>query len=166
MGPAAGGSVWQPRGYRTALGDGGRGPADIYPCNPCTSPLPPHLQTQSWLLIASQMPYSLLIPIPHFFFSSSTPWKSNLKSCKMKGAGSPAWLLMLHTAGERGHGVRLQSCKNTLPKEGQRSIRKGLWHPPPGQIHGKGVCSEPDEQTSHDDNQIIFENEIDRKSVV
>lgn len=80
----------------------------------------------------------------------------------MKGAGSPAWLLMLHTAGERGHGVRLQSCKNTLPKEGQRSIRKGLWHPPPGQIHGKGVCSEPDEQTSHDDNQIIFENEMRR----
>ena len=40
--------------------------------------------------------------------------------------------------------------------------RRGPCHPPAGCIWRKGVCSEPAEQTSQDDNQIILENEMRR----
>lgn len=39
---------------------------------------------------------------------------------------------------------------------------ESLCHSPAGHMCREGVCSEPAEQTSQDDNQIIFENEMRR----
>lgn len=61
-----------------------------------------------------------------------------------------------------GQGVRLQSCRETLPRGGSCSSWRGLCHPPADQLCRKGVCSEQAEQTSWDDNQITFENEMRR----
>ena len=114
----------------------------------------PHLQTLSSLSKASPVPCSLHSNPRISSFLPPLPRKIILRAAR--------WRVWAHPGRKGSHNVRLQSGWATLPRGGSRSIRRDPWQPPPGWKCPKGFCSEPVEQTSQDDNQIIFENEMRR----
>lgn len=87
---------------------------------------------------------------PSFSFSSSSPWKSNCESCKVKGVVSSRQegRLCSEASKLQGHHVLRRS----------RPTRRGLFT----RFRAAQVKKVPTEQTYQDDNQIIFGNEIRR----
>ena len=113
-GPAEGGDVWQPGGCRTALGNGRKGPPDTYHFKPwehgggCPN-------FQHWAHY--QNPPRCLQPLnstpPVSSFLPPLPGKVTLRAT--------GWRLWAHPARRGGHGVRLQSRRDTLPWGGSPS---------------------------------------------
>lgn len=111
-------------------------------------------QTLSLLSKSLPEPCGFSIPIPISSFLPPLPSKVTLRAAR--------WRVQALPTRKGGHWVGLESLRDTLPGGGSRCPGRGLWHPPPGWMCQKGVYSEPVEQTSWDDNQIIFENEMRR----
>lgn len=97
---------------------------------------------------ASPVPVVSHFYSPCFSFSSSSPWKSNFESCKVKDVVSShqKGRLCSEASKLQGHPVRRRS----------RPTRRGLFT----LFWAVQVKKAPTEQTSQDDNQIIFGNEI------